>query len=132
AGRTGVSPAAVSGSSTSALRAGLAAGADPSEREDVVGSCREDRVAEEVLRGREAVEVLRAVLRPAKTDEERDDRLQLEEDVLHLRRDLLLLLGAEGRLPLVEERGRLRVVDVRPVAGVRGVLAGRRVLQLRE
>src|SRR5437762_933867 len=103
-------------------RAGLAAGADAREGQDVVGCGGEDGIAVEVLRRREAMEVLRAVRRPARPDEQRDDRLNLQEDVRNLREQLLLTLRIEARLPLVEKRSRLRVVDVRPVTGIRRVL----------
>src|SRR6266550_5463286 len=120
------------GPATSSSHAGLAAGTDAREREDVVGGRREDRIPVEVLLRREAVKVLRAVRGPARPHEQRDDRLNLQEDVGHLREQLLLLRRVEGRLPLVEEGGCLRVVDMRPVAGVRGVLARGRELQLRQ
>src|SRR5438270_13059054 len=83
------------------LRARLAARADAREREDVVGELREDRIRVVVLRRREAVEVLRAVRRPARPDEERHDRQLLEPDLLELRREVLLLRGVESHLPLV-------------------------------
>src|SRR5690349_5234637 len=86
-------------------RAGLAAGADPREGQDVVGCGCEDRVAVEVLRRREAVEVLRAVGRPAWPDEERDDRLVGEEHLRELRRDCLLLLRVEAGSGLVNVAG---------------------------
>src|SRR4051794_6026130 len=113
------------GLATSSSRAGLAAGADSREREDVVGSRREDRVAVEVLGRREAMEVLRAVGRPSRPHEEWNDRLILEEELSELSGDLPLLRDAEARLPLIQKSRRLRVRVVRPVARVRRVLAGR-------
>src|SRR3954453_5640703 len=83
------------------LRAGFAAGADAGEREEIVRIGREDRVAVEVLRRVEAVEVLRAVGRPPRPDEERHDRHVVEEDLLELRRDRMLLGRVERDLPLV-------------------------------
>ena len=65
------------------------------------GIRREDRVAEEVLLRREAVEVPGAVRRPARADEQRDDRQVVEEDPLQLRGDLLLLRRVQRPLPLV-------------------------------
>src|SRR4029077_13830845 len=97
------------GPATSSLRAGLAAGANPREREDVVGGRAEDRVPVEVLRRREAMEVLRAVRGPTRSDEQRNDRLLLHEDARHLREQLLLLRRVEGGLALVEKCRRLRV-----------------------
>src|SRR3982751_5639799 len=85
-------------------------------RSEVVWEGAEDRVAVEVLRRVEAVEVLRAVRRPPRPDEERDDRHLVEEDRLQLRRDRVLLLRVQGDLPLVQKAGRLGVVGVRPVA----------------
>src|SRR2546423_1577590 len=52
----------------------LSARTDPGEREDVVGERREDRVAVEVLRIGEAMEVPGAVRRPPRSDEQRHDR----------------------------------------------------------
>src|SRR5262245_4454759 len=103
------------------LRAGLAAGADAGERKQVVRICAEDRIAVEVLRRVEAMEVLRAVGRPPRADEERDDRHLREEDLLELRGDHLLLLRVERDLPLVEEIRGGRIVGVRPVPGRRRV-----------
>src|SRR6478672_4379805 len=78
---------------------GLAARTDPGEGQDVVGEGREDRVAEEVLPRREAMEVPRAVRRPAGADEQRHDRQVVQEDALELRRVLLLLLDVQRGLP---------------------------------
>src|SRR2546423_14838379 len=78
------------GPATSPLRAGLAAGTNPRERQDVVGCGGEDGIAVEVLWRREAMEVLRAVGRPPRADEERDDRLNREETRGDLGEQLLL------------------------------------------
>src|SRR6478672_12919494 len=94
------------------LRACLASGADAREVEDVVGGLGEDRICEVVLRCREAVEVLRAVRRPARPDEQRDDRLVLEEHRRRLLEQLLLRTRAEGRAPLIDERRRARIEEV--------------------
>src|SRR2546430_7307498 len=50
----------------------------------VVGVRGEDRVGVEVLRRREAVEVLRRVRRPPRSDHHRDDREVLKPDLLQL------------------------------------------------
>src|SRR5262249_43767188 len=84
------------------LRSGLAAGADVREREEVVREGGEDRVTEVILRGVEAMEVLRAVGRPAGPDEQRDDRQVLQPQLLELRRGCVLLLGVERGLPLLK------------------------------
>src|SRR2546421_4185895 len=117
---------------TRGSRTRLASGADAGEGEDVVGEGREDRVAVEVLRRVEAVEVPRAVRRPARADEERHDRQLLEEDLLQLRRDRLLLRQRQRDLPLVEQLRGPRVGEVLPVAGRRRILSGRDVRVLRE
>ena len=106
---------------------GLTARADACEQQDVVGVRREDRIGVEVLRRREAVEVLRAVRRPPRTDHHRDDRKLLQPDLRELRRDRVLLLDVERRPPLVEEGRRLRVGEVLPVPGRGAVLARRDV-----
>src|SRR5436189_6003556 len=89
------------------LLPGLAARTDLGEREDVVGIRAEDRVAVVVLRRVEAVEELRAVGRPARPDEQRDDRELLQPELLELRRDGVLLVEVERELPLGEQRRRL-------------------------
>src|SRR6478735_10774303 len=78
-----------------ALCACFAARTDAGEREEVVRVRREDRIAVEVLRRVEAVEVLGAVRRPAGADEQRDDGQVLQEELLELRRSGLLLLLVE-------------------------------------
>ena len=98
-------------------RTGLRARADPREREDVVGERREDRVAVVVLRRREAVEVLRAVGRPARPDEERDHGQRLQPHGLDLGREGVLDVRLERALPLVEEARRAGIGEVLPVAG---------------
>src|SRR6478736_4165851 len=115
-----------------ALCAGFAARADAGEREEVVRIGGEDRVAVEVLRRVEAVEVLGAVRRPARADEERHDWHVLQEELLELRRSGLLLLLVERGLPLVEQRSCLRIERVRPVTGGRRVLTRREHGVLRE
>src|SRR5712691_4606148 len=121
AGGPGEPPAG--GVSTRCSYSALAARADAGEGEDVVGEGREDRVAEEVLRRVEAVEVPRAVRRPARADEERDDRHVLQEDLLQLRGDSPLLRRVERHLPLVEQLRGLRIGEVLPVSGRRRVLS---------
>src|SRR5438034_1823712 len=98
-------------------RADLGTRTDPGEGQDVVGEGREDRVAEEVLRVPEAVEVPGAVRRPARPDEERHDRQVVEEDALQLCGVLMLLRRVQRALPLVEQLRGLRVGEVNPVAG---------------
>jgi hypothetical protein len=61
------------------------------------------------------VEVLRAVRRPPRPDEERHDRQLGQPDLLQLRGDLLLLRRVERHLPLVKKTGRLVVGEVLPV-----------------
>src|SRR5438477_10637155 len=97
--------------------AGLSARADPGEGEDVVWERREDRVAEEVLRRVEAVEVPRAVRRPAGPDEEGHDRQLLQPELLQLRRDPVLPRRGERHLPLVEQLRRTCVRVLLPAAG---------------
>src|SRR5580765_1549448 len=81
--------------STPRLLPGLAARANAGEQEDVVGVRGEDRICVEVLLRREAVEVLRAVRRPPRTDHHRDDRQVLQPELLQLGGDRILLLLAE-------------------------------------
>src|SRR5690349_12818968 len=113
------------------LLPGLPARADPGEAEDVVWVRAEDRVAEVVLRGVEAMEVLGAVRRPARPDEQRHERELLEPELLQLRRDRVLLVAVERGLPLRQERRCLVVLEVDPVAGVRPVLTRRDVRVVR-
>src|SRR3954467_3505087 len=125
-GRGGVSPARLAWRYLGwVLLPGLSARTDGGEEQDVVRVGGEDRVSVEVVLGREAVEVLRAVRRPAGADHHGDDRELLQEDLLELRRVHLLLLDVERPLPLVQDGRRLRVREVLPVAGWRRVGAGR-------
>ena len=99
-------------------RTGLRARADPRERDDVVGERREDRVAVVVLRRREAVEVLRAVGRPARPDEERDHRQRAcSQTACDLGGERVLHVRLERALPLVQEARRAGIREVLPVAG---------------
>src|SRR6266496_5567908 len=70
---------------------------------------REDRVDVLVLPADEPGEVLRAVGRPARPDEQRDVRELVQEQPLQLLGDLLLLRRVEGALELVQQRGCLRI-----------------------
>src|SRR5579871_3404648 len=77
------------------LLPGGAAGADPGEGEDVVGERAEDRITEVILRRVEAVEVLRAVRRPARPDEQRHEGELLQPQLLQRRRGSVLLRRVE-------------------------------------
>src|SRR5690348_6340348 len=101
------------------LLPGLPARADPGEAEDVVWERAEDRVTEVVLRRVEAVEVLRAVGRPARADEQRHERELLQPQLLERGRDRVLLVAVERGLPLRQKGSGLVVLVVDPVAGVR-------------